>query len=702
MARLRFAAVALLILPLLPVPSPAAAAAPAPPAPAVPPAGDIRELTRKHLDVSGLTMRRRAAGRTARIAAAPTPAVGTVREWLGLDDVAGTLYRKDYTLRGVGDHIEVWVAVDVAFPPGDCRPASSVQVTDQQIGELVREFDKTIYPRETAAFSVPRDRDGTEPVLAGGDYTGDGDKTVTLVDNVRDQNYVDFPDSPTYIAGFFSAQLNQLVDRNVMTVDAYDWQHRSGAAPPDEATDDLCTSRPARPRMYEGTFAHEWQHLLQSYTDPVEDLWVNEGLSDYAQTLVGYVDGTATVYHPGADSHLTCFQGFGLVRTPYNTNPRDCGGPQNSLNLWGEGAPAEVLADYGNAYQFMLYLRDRFGPAVLERLHRDGARQGLAGVAAALGPGVKLPAVIHDFQTMTLVDKVVGDTADGVMTGVPKAKVTSASVRSTVNLANPAAFDYPGAAPNGADYVRLRNAAGEFLSGAELTGVRFTGARTLPPRPLQWTVQGGALFSGNTSNLDASAVTELTVPAVDPALRMRTTYKTEDDYDYGYVTVSTDGGRTYTSLGGDSTVPAPGGPALNGDSGGPVTRTYDLTAYAGKRILLGFRYTSDASINQGGWLIDEATVGALRVTDGAELTGFRSPTQIQPVKVPAWHVKLVGLDEENRRARQVSLAGYAALRAYPKVVAIVGYDEPTEQVSQYAPYALTVNGVVQPGGGRMP
>ena len=33
-----------------------------------------------------------------------------------------------------------------------------------------------------------------------------------------------------------------------------------------------------------------------------------------------------------------------------------------------------------------------------------------------------------------------------------------------------------------------------------------------------------------------------------------------------------------------------------------------------------------------------------------------------------------------------------------QVVAIVAYDEPTEQVQQYAPYTLTVNGVVQPGG----
>ncbi|MEU7901727.1 peptidase M6 immune inhibitor A [Actinoplanes sp. NPDC049118] len=697
MARLRFAAVALLILPLLPYASAADAAPAAPAAPAEPRFDDVRELTRKQLDVSRLGIGREGSPQRAR-AAAPTPPVGTVREWLGLNEIDGGVYRKDYTLRSVGKHIEVWVAKDVAFPAGDCRPASSTQVTDAQIAELVNEFDETIWPRETAAFSTPRERDGTKPQLTGGDYTGDGAKTVTLLDNVRDDNYFDFPKAQTYIAGFFSSQINDLVDRNVMTIDVYDWLHRSGANPPDEPTDDLCTSRPARPRMYEGTFAHEWQHLLQSYTDPAEELWVNEGLSDYAQTLVGYVDGNATVYRAGMDSHLACFQGFGTVRTRYNTNPRPCGGPQNSLNLWDEGGPADVLADYGNAYQFMLYLRDRFGAAALSRLHRDGADQGLAGVSAALGDDVQLYRVLHDFQTMTLVDKVIGDSPDGVMVGVPRERVVTPSVRSTVNLDNPSSYDQPGAAPNGADYVRLRGADSKPLRGSQLRSVRFSGARTLPKEPLKWTVRDGALFSGDASDLDVSAVVAVSVPAADPILRVRQKYSTEADYDYGYVTVSADGGHTYTAVAGDKTVKGPLGPAINGESNGFATHTYDLSAYAGKRILLGFRYVSDQSINNGGWFIDDASLGGTSVTDGSTLAGFRSPTQIVPQRVHAWSVRLVGLDEKGRRARQVPLAQFAALRPYRRVVAIVAYDEPTGMIKQYAPYTLTVNGVVQPGG----
>ena len=51
--------------------------------------------------------------------------VGSVRTWLGLDDFKNSIYLKNYTLRGVGDHIEVWVANNFAFPSRSSGPARS-------------------------------------------------------------------------------------------------------------------------------------------------------------------------------------------------------------------------------------------------------------------------------------------------------------------------------------------------------------------------------------------------------------------------------------------------------------------------------------------------------------------------------------------------------------------------------------------------
>jgi hypothetical protein len=730
-SRLLSAAAAVLIIPLLQV-LPASSVGAAPndnPTPV----NDTKEATRKDFTLDGKPVQTpvrynpnaKAQGKVA--AAADTPTVGTVRQWLGRDEMNGILYRKDYTLRSVGQKIEVWVANDTAFPAGDCRNqiANTAVVTDAQANELRDQFDTNMFPKETATFSTPPDRDGTNAILGpdaggnGGVYTGGGDKTVALIDNVRDDNFFNFPAAPTYIAGFFSSQFNELFDRNVMTIDAFDWAHRSGANPADEPTADPCTSRPGRPRLYEGTFAHEWQHLLQNYTDPFETTWVNEGLSDFAQTLVGYVDGTKTVFDKGNDSHLHCFQGFGSVQTPFNPNPRDCGGPENSLNLWGEGAPSEVLADYGNAYSLMLFLFDRYGVDFMSRLHQDGALQGLASLDAALeAEGVHdMYRVLHDHQTMVLMDKIVGDSRRGIMLGVPKNRVTTPALRSTVNFANPNVNDNPGAGPNGADFVQLQRANGTPLRGIDLRSMNFQGAATLPPLPLTWTVvpndpdrpNNPVIWSGNGNNIDATAVTSVAVPAADPTLRFLAKYGAEFGFDYAYVTVSTDGGKSYTPIPGDRTVPGPLGDGLNGTTTGFEPHSYDLSAYAGQNVLLGFRYVSDGGVNEGGLLLDDVTVGGTQVSDGSSLDTFDSPTQISPSPVNNWNVRIIGYDERNQIGLQAEFNGKNQIRLgtlqmllfalFPKVVVEVAYDEPTEQVQQYAPYTLAVNGVMQPGGG---
>jgi len=717
----RAAAAAILVLPLI-------TALPATQAVAAPDrqvsSSDTREVTHENINLDGKTVQvpkkyEAKATAKAKAAAATTPPVGTVRQWLGNDDQLQRDYRKDYTLRGVGNKIEVWVANDRAFPAGDCRAQvpGTTDVTDAQVQELINEFDTNMYPKETAAFSTPPDRDGTHAQLGpdangnGGVYTGAGDKTVTLVDNVRDDNYYNFPARPTYIGGFFSAAYNELFDRNVMTIDVFDWAHRTTANPPNEPTGDLCTSRPAKPFSYEGTFGHEWQHLAHYYTDPFETTWMNEGLSDFAMNLDGYSNGLATINDPGNDGHLMCFQGFGTVQTPNNPNPRDCGGPENSMTLWGESPnPNAVLADYGNAYQFILFLHDRYGDTITQKLHRDGELQGLASLQEALkAEGVTdMYKVIHDYQSSVLLDKVVGE-KNGIMLGVPRSRVTSPKVKSAVNLDNPAAYATPGAAPNGADYVPLPH-------GRDLRSVSFKGAKTLPPLPLAWTqvtndpdrAGNAVLWSGNASNLNATAVIPVTVPTADPNLRFLGKYGAEFGFDYAYVTVSTDGGATYTAVKGDKTIDAPNGPGLNGTTTGFEPHTFDLSAYAGKAVLLGFQYVSDGGVNQGGFLVDDVTIGATQVSDGSNIAAFKSPSQVKAVDVHNWNLRFVGIDEKHSVAFQMAVDGksefklnplqVALLSVFPKVVAVVAYDEPTENIGQYAPYTLTVNGKVQPGG----
>ena len=98
-------------------------------------------------------------------------AVGTDRIWPALDDAQDFVYLKNYTLRGVGENIEVWVANDsdevstgTEFLPGDCRN-DRVAITDEQVAYLIDEFETRIYPRESQTLSVPPSRDGAEAEL---------------------------------------------------------------------------------------------------------------------------------------------------------------------------------------------------------------------------------------------------------------------------------------------------------------------------------------------------------------------------------------------------------------------------------------------------------------------------------------------------------------------------------------------------------
>jgi hypothetical protein len=115
-------------------------------------------------------------------------------------------------------------------------------------------------------------------------------------------------------------------------------------------------------------------------------------------------------------------------------------------------------------------------------------------------------------------------------------------------------------------------------------------------------------------------------------------------------------------------------------------------------------------VNEGGLLVDDITVGGTLVSDGSSLEPFQSPTQIRPTAVENFNVQIWGINREFNTAVQVAdlngrssfslgVVQRVALKLFPEVVVIVAYDESTEQVRQYAPYRLTVNGVVQSGGG---
>jgi hypothetical protein len=786
----------------------------------------------------------KAAERAA--AAAPEPTVGEVRSWLGLDEVGGFYYPKKFTLKAVRNNVEIWAASEVnqrapsraslpqvgqssglAFLDGDCRNGIRTEITDTQANYLADEFQTNIYPKMSEVFSVAPDRAGATPIAGPPTFApaGPGQRTVVLVDNVRDGNFYDLNNTgaTSFIAGFFSSQLNGLFDRNVMTIDGFDWLHRTGANPPNEPVPgNSCTSAPARPFNYEGVFAHEYQHLLHSYSDPDETTWINEGLSDWAETLTGYLDPSKPVTEIGFDSHTQCFLGFLSQLTAANPNPRLRSGPENSLTRWGDQSDAEILCDYGAVYTFAEMVAGRYGPPFMTALHRGDAN-GIAAVQQALdvtgNKKERAQDVIHDWALMVAVDGLLDEGAR-LRGPYRRSDLSTPTLNARINWDTPEAYSSPGAPSNGSDYVRLRNRNGRYLTGRDITSLSFKGATTLPTRPVQWTVDpnpptgatGAALAAGAADNRDEAIVREITVPAGAAAsLTFDAAWNQEVGWDFGFAQVSSDGGSTYQSLtctdsvlvANPEAIPLVTSnlPGFTGDSAGFKPQTCSLAAFAGTTVLLAFRAINDpATLGENpeakpGFWIDNVKVGGTAVGDDT-LTGWKSFTETKPTSVAGFFVNIISIEgrvqvrnaagaasenstsaadadgvseavtsetaseefdvqsdsslwrpgqkasriakdgsdavtpndaerqsedraeAEDRGAgrggpkvtiRRIPLTAdfaikgrYSVERFIPRnadfVAAVVTYDDPTEGVTQYAPYQLIVNGVTQPGG----
>lgn len=496
--------------------------------------------------------------------------VGTVRNWVTNNDVTGQYVLTSFTLRGVGEYGEVWVANNLSFPAGDPRN-SQVAITDTQVQYLLGEFDNRIYEKEVEFFAPPAERKGEHGALPY--WEDEAGRVVILIDNIKDAGFYD-SSYPSYIAGYFSPTISDLTDRNVMTIDSFDWLNRTG---PDAA----------RPYLYEGVFAHEFQHLLHSDTDGAEDTFVNEGLSDFAQYLVGYGH---------SDGHVDFFM----------NNLR------NSLTIWGDQTDLQILGDYGIAYLFQLYLYEQYGEAFIQAEFRNPLHS-ITGVNDTLA----------QFGVDKTFDEVYADFMAAVLTNNFETIELSPNVEGSVesdNLVPAWGTDFKVITPS--SKVDQLN-----FEGIDFLGTNWTNAED---------EEKGAVVWGNTADLaDNFLIKSLDLTGLATAeISFDTKYNIEEEWDFGVVQVSTDGGQTWTSLANENTrddLVADGHPKIaanlpgfTGSSDGWVTETFDLSAYAGQEVLLGFRYLTDWGFTESGWYLSDLQLNGETIDPMTSTDGFMS------------------------------------------------------------------------------
>lgn len=522
---------------------------------------------------------------------------GGTKLFLGYDE--GGYVFKEFTLRSIGQNVEVWIADDLSFPAGDGRPA---HVIDQaQADSLSAEFDSVIHPKDTAFFGNPDSHSGSEALLAEWGYVEPGyyesadgiERTIILVDNVRDEQYYD-PAYPFFIAGFYTGSFEAYFDRNVITIDSKDWATRL------ETT-------------FFPTTAHEFQHLIHDDNDPMEETWVNEGMSDYAEYICGYG-------HP--EGHINFFLDH----------------PENSLVEWDDHYAAETgpetLADYGQAYLLQLYMSDQFGSAFTRSLAVSPLHgmESVEAALAAIGKDLSFAEIFRRFSLALVIDDNYPDK------GIYRFK----SIDLKVDFESAKAYDKDGVPAWGADYKVLPDP--KKINGIKIDGIQYM--------PTPWKMTADPLDSGNSvywGNQGNEIVNRMILPLdlsglAAASLSFDTVYDIEEQWDFGLVQVTEDSGLTWTSLGNadtrddivDEGYPAirEGLPGFTGSVPAWTRETFDLSPWAGKKIHLALNYMTDWGSNGAGWYVDNLSVPELGLSfDGSSLDGFISYQALTGQKV---------------------------------------------------------------------
>ncbi|GGR22544.1 immune inhibitor A domain-containing protein [Streptomyces roseolus] len=134
-----------------------------------------------------------------------------------------------------------------------------------------------------------------------------------------------------------------------------------------------------------------------------------------------------------------------------------------------------------------------------------------------------------------------------------------------------------------------------------------------------WSGMGDDLKNTLTRPVDLTGKSSAT-------LNLKGWYDIEAEYDYLYTEVSTDGGANWTALDGTADGKpidrdAAGTPALSSVSGAHKSLSFDLSAYAGKKFDLRFRYQTDGGLALKGFAADSISLtadGATVFSDDAE------------------------------------------------------------------------------------
>ena len=337
--------------------------------------------------------------------------------------------------------------------------------------------------------------------------------------------------------------------------------------------------------------AHEYQHVFLYHRDVNEEDWVNEAFAGFAEYYTSeYGTGNDSVHKLGDE----------FLNTP-------------AIGLTHLGLSENQQAKYGAGALFMIYLAEQFGDEVVARLHAESA-DGWRGIEKVLREyaAVSADEVFADWA----LANYVGDADRGYgyefMDPPPTPAQPSATIREFPAL-------HKGSLPQySAEYLAIN------VSGAERLSLRLTQE---PEAKLIDTAaaEGRFFYYGVSSDSHSSRLTrEIDLDTYRSAwLEFRVWYDLTENYEYGYVQISRDGGQTWSILPGNHTLDKNVAGVFydngyTGQSGVWLQERMSLARYAKSRILLRFETLSDLVTTYNGLALDDLRIDAIDFFDGFE------------------------------------------------------------------------------------
>lgn len=557
-----------------------------------------------------------------------------VNIWIGLNpEIFEGGFQDEYDPEGEGFEDDIWyfaypwssIGIDAAEagapdPDNDgyyLPPGYRDWIDGENLLALRDAFDNNIHDCVTTLFGEYADRPGPLD-----DY-----KIQVLIFNIRDGLFYDPIEAGWFTMGYFWSYASETNNANIFHMDTFQWWRRQG-----EPTVNYY-GLTSLPLQYEGTFAHEFQHLVHYDVDGDELSWVNEGCSTFAEWRCGYG------FSPGHISEYLIWHW------------------DDSLTYW-QG----FLSDYGGVFLWTYYMWEHYGgdKLIWDLVHEEA--NGIEGWSNVLPKGKNKKTFDEIFQDWTIANYLDDTSIQKGIYGyynldIPSADSDGYSIPIVLDMwksqSNTPFFDwtvrsYPSDGlpyPNGATLAYTANYV-EFYKGGEASieltfdGDDYTGIEAYSPE-YKWSSNGDAwAWFRVHQTFDLTGVSTAT-------LNFMTCYEIEVDWDYGYVEVNDlttgqwytlQGINTVDDVGQNYETDNPNCPgdiddwgleptgyyeaelwhAFTGSSGGWYQESMDLTMFAEHKIEIYFTYWTDPYTTEAGFYIDDISIPEINFFDDCE------------------------------------------------------------------------------------